>query len=360
MSTTQKDIAAKLKLSQSLVGKILNGSPNVWASEETRQRILVTARDMGYQPHAAARALRSGKTRIIGYLTLQPPGIDPRTEDGGEVKALASSMAEIGYGLLVNVLPSQHQLLTSLRQMAASRSCDAFVLWGAEADILEQGDLLEKLEAPFFVKGHYPAHPTWRQIDYDHHHMMAQVVAHFVSLGHRRIAYVGFEGKEEHLRRLLDGYMESMQANGLPTREALIVAEVSDIDLIAAHMERWLDLPEDEQPTAIAVGAGNAAWEGIETALARRGRFIGDRPGDIAVAGETHWPFRLMFGRAMGYTQVELADLIRAMASELIFPVLRGESVEPVVRIRPTLQPLDTLDLRNYSVVMVEGAPERR
>jgi len=355
MSTTQKDIAARLNLSQSLVGKVLNGSANVWASEDTRQRILTAAQEMGYQPHAAARALRSGKTHRIAYLTRQNPDTDPRSEDGGEVKALAISMAEIGYGLLVNVLPSQPQLLTRLRQMAAAHECDGYVLWGAEADIEEQGSLLESLGVPFFVKGYYPAHPNWMQIDYDHEAMMVQAVDHLASLGHRRIGYLGFTGSEEHIQRLHEGYIKGMSAVGIEAREELIVAERSDVDLTIEHVERWLALPEDRRPTAIAVGAGNAMWEGIETALARHGRFIGMGPDEFGVCGETHWPYRLMFGHALGYARVELADLVRAMASELIVPVLRGSAVNPVVRIIPRLQPLETMDLRKHRVVTADG-----
>lgn len=65
MPVTQKDIARLLNISDSLVGKVLGDKPNVWASPELRNRIHRTAREMGYRPNAAARALARGQTNLV-------------------------------------------------------------------------------------------------------------------------------------------------------------------------------------------------------------------------------------------------------------------------------------------------------
>ena len=58
MRTRLKDVAAELKLSPALVSGVLNGRDNVWASEETRARIVATARKLDYHPSTTAQALR--------------------------------------------------------------------------------------------------------------------------------------------------------------------------------------------------------------------------------------------------------------------------------------------------------------
>src|ERR1700728_381847 len=60
---TQEQIAQKLGISRQLVTFALAGYPQV--SKKSRQRILATARDMGYRPNPHARALRRGRTGII-------------------------------------------------------------------------------------------------------------------------------------------------------------------------------------------------------------------------------------------------------------------------------------------------------
>lgn len=61
-----KDIAEKLNISRTTVSFVLNNSQNAMISDATRQRVLEAARDMGYQPNLAARALVTGRTNIVG------------------------------------------------------------------------------------------------------------------------------------------------------------------------------------------------------------------------------------------------------------------------------------------------------
>ena len=61
---TQAEIARKLGVSRQLVTFALSGYPQI--SQESRKRILAAAREMGYQPNPYARALKKGRSGIIG------------------------------------------------------------------------------------------------------------------------------------------------------------------------------------------------------------------------------------------------------------------------------------------------------
>ena len=52
---TQKDIARKLNVSQTTVANALNGKDNI--TEELREKIIKTAKEMGYRPNSIARAM---------------------------------------------------------------------------------------------------------------------------------------------------------------------------------------------------------------------------------------------------------------------------------------------------------------
>ncbi|MCC6353724.1 MAG: LacI family DNA-binding transcriptional regulator [Verrucomicrobiae bacterium] len=62
------DIAAKAGVSQATVSLVLNNrTDGVRISEATRQRVIAAARDLGYQRNEVARAMVTGKTRVIGF-----------------------------------------------------------------------------------------------------------------------------------------------------------------------------------------------------------------------------------------------------------------------------------------------------
>ncbi len=62
---TAADVARALGISRATVGFVLNNTPGQTISPATRERVLAEAKRLGYRPHTAARALRSGQSRIV-------------------------------------------------------------------------------------------------------------------------------------------------------------------------------------------------------------------------------------------------------------------------------------------------------
>ncbi len=340
MPVTLKQVAQSLRLSPSLVSGVLNGRDGVWASEQTRARIHAAALEMGYRPNAAARALRSGKTHVVGLLytgSLNEP-----------VETLAEWLGARGYELRIHVFADQRALLAGLGNAVHSKECDAIVLWGNEQEVEEQAAYLETTEMPFALKGRHEArHPAWPQVDFDHEHMMRQAVDHLVRLGHRRIAYIGHTGDVAYSRSLYTGFGAAMEAlAGSPIDLDLVAGIDEDVERAARTVHAWLSRPADLRPTALVVGAGNAAWYGTEFALAMRGRVIGEGTGQFAVIGQARHGLRLAFGAGHAFVDLDFRHLARALADRLLAPLLAGERpLETVIRLRPDLRPTDGLNL---------------
>lgn len=66
MSKTIRHIAQSTNLSIATVSRALRGDPSVRPS--TRKRILKAADELGYQRNRAAVRLKTGKTRVIGFI----------------------------------------------------------------------------------------------------------------------------------------------------------------------------------------------------------------------------------------------------------------------------------------------------
>ena len=343
MTVTQKQIAQRLNLSQSLVAGVLNGRPGVWASEANRERILRTARELNYRPNRTARALRRGKTQLVACVFFGPPGSD------AVIETLADGVAENGYDLLVRVIPRPDQAAERTDDLLAASTCDAVLLWGLEGDVESPAARLERAGVRFAVKGRFEEeHLDWPQVDFDHEGMMAQAVRHLADAGHERIAYLGYDNDLVYARRLRQGYQSAMEARlGRAADPALCAAVANPPEAVAAPLERWMALPPRRRPTAVVIGAGATAWQGIEQWLARNGRRrIGPGPGDLAVAGLGGTDTPLVFGDGLAYRHTDHVELARAMGSRLLAPLLAGEDpATKVVRLLPPLRPQHSLRL---------------
>jgi DNA-binding LacI/PurR family transcriptional regulator len=84
------------------VSYVLNGAPNQSISLETRQRVLEAAEHLGYTPYAPARALRSGRSDVILFLTPEWP-IGPTIAK--LVEDLTLALAEAGLTLVLHAHP---------------------------------------------------------------------------------------------------------------------------------------------------------------------------------------------------------------------------------------------------------------
>ena len=66
MAVTIKDVADRAQVSYTSVSRALNGKKGV--SEETCEKILVIAEEMGYRPNALARGLVNNRTYTLGLI----------------------------------------------------------------------------------------------------------------------------------------------------------------------------------------------------------------------------------------------------------------------------------------------------
>lgn len=97
---TAADVAAAAGVSRATVGFVLNATPGQTISEGTRERVLDAAERLGYRPNSAARALASGRSRII-LLVLPDWPVEFRFHDFLDEASLA--LDDSGYSLVTHV-----------------------------------------------------------------------------------------------------------------------------------------------------------------------------------------------------------------------------------------------------------------
>src|SRR2546430_13547376 len=67
------DVAQEAGVSRTTASFVLNGRDSS-IPHETRQRVLIAARQLGYRPNATARELATGRTQRIGIILDTPTG----------------------------------------------------------------------------------------------------------------------------------------------------------------------------------------------------------------------------------------------------------------------------------------------
>jgi len=185
MSVTIRDVAKRLRLSITTVSRALDGYPDV--AEETRERVIRTAREMDYIPSRAARQLRRKRADAIGYII--PTGV-PRFSDpffSEFIAGLGDEVALHHFDLLVSTAPPGGPEEQALYQRwMQSRRVDGIVLsrmrlqdWRVE--------YLGNAGSPFVALGRSHTLVDYPYIEVDSRAGFATLVRHLVERGHRRI-----------------------------------------------------------------------------------------------------------------------------------------------------------------------------
>lgn len=94
---TAADVAREAGVSPATVGFVLNRTKGQTISDETRNRVLAASERLNYRPHQAARALRSGRNKIV-LLVLPDWPLEHSLRTN--LEALTHALAKHGYALI--------------------------------------------------------------------------------------------------------------------------------------------------------------------------------------------------------------------------------------------------------------------
>ena len=126
-------------VSQSTVSRVLNDAPTrVPIAAETRERVILAARRLGYRPNPLARGLRGASTMLIGAVVRDFS--DPFF--AGAIEALAVEAMARGYNVVLGHAHGRLDEGIALTTVLETRHTDAIVMLG---DMQDQPRLLDDL-----------------------------------------------------------------------------------------------------------------------------------------------------------------------------------------------------------------------
>ncbi|MEM9999696.1 MAG: LacI family DNA-binding transcriptional regulator [Pseudomonadota bacterium] len=167
-----RQLAQSLGVDVSTVSRALRDDERV--KPETRARVRDEAQRLGYRPHAAARALRGGRTGRVAVL-LSPPQQRFASPVFQELLAtMARRLGDVSMSLTVFAAQDRAEEPGIVRSIVEDKLADGIVL-GRTLQIDPRIDYLRARDFPFVTFGRtaYEDEHSWVEIDYKEAGMLA-------------------------------------------------------------------------------------------------------------------------------------------------------------------------------------------
>lgn len=265
------DVAEKAGVSRALVSIVFRNQPG--ASEETRERVLRIADEIGYRPDNAARLLARGRSRTLGVMFTVHQAFHTDLIEG-----IYPAAEHLGYDVLLSAAAQGRSEAKAVEALLGHR-CEALIVLGSAADAAYL-DALGARTVVVSVGRRVPGAPV-DSVHSAEGKGIRQAMDHLVELGHRRITHIdGGRGPGSADRRR--AYRAAMRRHGLEPEVRVIPGdhtERSGIEtgqLLLAERDRGQPLP-----TAVLAGNDRSAM-GLLMALTRGGVEV---PRDLSVVG---------------------------------------------------------------------------
>jgi DNA-binding LacI/PurR family transcriptional regulator len=266
-----KDVAREAGVSTATVSHVVNQTRFV--SDEVRERVLAAVERCGYYPNAHARSLASGRSRTLGLVVsdISNPFFPEL------VKSIETAAFEHGYDVVLSNTNYEPERTSQYVRRFIERKAPGVVVMTSELDPALVAELARrKVSVAFLDLGEPGAHMSNLRVDYEAG--IDEAVRHLVSLGHRRLAFVGGPERLRSAARRLEAFRAST-ANYLPGAAPPVYQ--GDFKLEGGRRAAREMLEGGDLPTAV-LAANDMMALGAMAELRGAGLRV---PADVSVVG---------------------------------------------------------------------------
>lgn len=270
------DVAREAGCSQATVSFVLNRSPGIKLSAETRQRVFEVARRLGYAVLPATPPASKARARRIGFIADQ---LATSPEAMVAIEGLMQAGRAAGDIVLVTQAQDDEDLEAELVQAFVEQGVSALVYMTIFTREVELPKALAGLDFPVFLVNCYTSDQAYPAVVPSEIAGGQRSTRHLIENGHRRIATITGEIWMEAAQDRLKGYRRALATADIPFDPALVVEGDWSASSGYEATRKLLALPEP--PTAIFCQNDRSAI-GCYEALKEAGYAI---PDDMAVVG---------------------------------------------------------------------------
>ena len=247
MIPTIKDVAQKAKVSTATVSLVIHNNKRI--SERTKKKVLRVIRDLNYRPSKMARGLVMRQTQNIGFILTDDHFL--KTEPFYTYIFLGTEFEARGhkYYILLNTIPTVFEQDDCLPRFVKENNVDGIIIAGKVPP--ELISCIEPYHIPLVFVDYYPPTGDHYAILIDNIEGGRKATDYLISLGHRRIAFVGGDLDHPSIYDRLQGYQSALKKANIPLDHTIIITtEKATSRESGAHAVRQL-FQQQKQITAI-------------------------------------------------------------------------------------------------------------
>ncbi|MCI5110478.1 MAG: LacI family DNA-binding transcriptional regulator [Marivita sp.] len=330
MTTTRKitslDVAKRAGVSRSAVSRVF--TPGASVSERTASKVREAANALGYRPNVLARAMLTGKSKIIGLVVAYLDNHFYPTV----LELLSEALEREGYHVLVFMAAHSADDVEDVVSQILDYQVDGLIL----ASVSLSSDLANRCRAsgvPVVLFNRKLEAEGELAVVSDNRMGGRLAAEHLISLGRTRIGHIaGWEGASTQRDREA-GFMEGLRAAGL----GLFAREVGDYRLPRAKEAARRMFDTLDRPDAVFVANDYMAFGVMDVLRSELGLRV---PDDVALIGfddvpSAAWP-------AYGLTTIRqdaeamVTTTVEALLSEIGGTDVTSPAPLPVTLVRRT------------------------
>ncbi|TCL08802.1 DNA-binding LacI/PurR family transcriptional regulator [Shimia isoporae] len=270
---TSLQVAERAGVSQSAVSRVF--TPGASASKKTVEKVRKAAEELGYRPNVLARAMVSGKSRIIGLVVAYLDNyFYPEA-----LEILSNELQEKGYHVLVFMASQTAGNIDTVVEEILDYQVDGIVT----ASVALSSDISQRCQAAGVPVVHFNRVQEGAGVSYvtsDNFAGGKELAEFLIDGGHQRIAYIaGWEGASTQRDREA-GFRKGLQQAG----RDLFAREVGNFQTETARdaARRMFDVPVERRPDAVFVANDHMAFAVMDELRFGLGLKV---PEDVSVVG---------------------------------------------------------------------------
>lgn len=253
-----KDIAKMVGASPSTVSFILNGKASqMRISEELKNKVMATAKKMGYQPNQVAVSLRTGQTKILGLL------VEDISNNffASLAKTIEVEAEEFGYKVLYSSTENNSKKGVELLRLLTQRQVDGYLVTptlGMEEDI----EMLVKHKKPLVLMDRYFPGIEAAYVQVDNAGAVLTGMEHLIKKGYKKIAFITIESGLIQMRHREDAYIAAISKSEQKKKLILKVNYNGDREIIINQITEFL---KKNKPDAVLFATNYLGILGLES-----------------------------------------------------------------------------------------------
>lgn len=210
---TMKEVAALAGVSLGTVSNVLSGLPTV--TPELRERVHAAVSQLGYQPNLVARSLKTRQTHTLGMVVSDI--CNPFFSE--VIRGAEDAAVRRGFLLtMMNTGDDPGQERRAVENLNSRRVDGLLIVVALEEN--DHGHLLDFRAGgkPIVCVDRVPFGLDVDTVSIDNEGSAERAVEHLVSLGHKKIAYIGGRQNMYVAVPRVNGYLNGMKTAGLEPR----------------------------------------------------------------------------------------------------------------------------------------------